>query len=105
LNFRRIQRINRHSVESEEVSAPESISDTEGWLNWNENLENPNDSEDVCTADFESDMDQDNSFEDPESPEQRDVNAAPNVPGFIWPTPKSKRQAQNVLVMVNAIET
>jgi hypothetical protein len=35
LNVRRIRRINRHPVESDEDSAPESISDTEDWLNWN----------------------------------------------------------------------
>jgi len=35
LNFRQIRRINRHPVESDEDSAPESISDTEDWLNWN----------------------------------------------------------------------
>jgi len=35
LNVRRIRRINRHPVESDEDSASESISDTEDWLNWN----------------------------------------------------------------------
>ena len=65
LNVRRIRRINRHPVESDEDSAPESISDTEDWLNWNGDLDNPNDSEDDCTADVESDMEQDNTIEDP----------------------------------------
>jgi len=45
MNVRRIRRFNLHSVESNEDSAPESISDTEGWLNWNGDLDNPNDSE------------------------------------------------------------
>jgi hypothetical protein len=105
LNVRRIRRINRHPVESDEDSAPESISDTEDWLNWNGDLDNPNDSEDDCAADVESDMEQDNTIEDPESPEQRDVSAAPNVPGLIRPTRKSKRHAEKVLVTVNTIET
>jgi len=35
LNVRRIRRINGHPVECDEDSAPESISDTEDWLNWN----------------------------------------------------------------------
>jgi hypothetical protein len=105
VNVRRIRRINRHPVESDEASAPESISHTEDWLNWNGDLDNPNDSEDDCTADVESDMEQDNPIEDPESPEQRDVRAAPNVPGLIRPTRKSKRHAEKVLVTVNAIET
>jgi len=105
VNIRRIRRINRHPVESNEDTAPQSISDTEDRLNYNRDLDNPNDSEDDCAADVESDMDQDNSIEDPEYQEQRDVIAAPNVPRLIRPTRKSKRQADKVLVTVNAIET
>jgi len=86
-------------------SAPESISDTEDWLNWNGDLGNSNNSEEHCAADVESDIEQGKSIEDPECPEQRDVFAAPNVPGSIQPTWKSKRQAEKVLMTVNAIET
>jgi hypothetical protein len=32
------------------------------------------------------------------------VSAAPNVPWLIRPTQKSKRQAENLLVTVNAME-
>jgi hypothetical protein len=64
MNVRQIWRINCHPVESHEDSAPESISDTEDWLNWNGDLDNPNDSEDDCAANVEPDMDQDNSIED-----------------------------------------
>jgi hypothetical protein len=88
LRARRIRRNYRHPVESDEDSPPESISDTEDWLNWNGDLDNPNDSEDDCVADVESDMDQDNGIEDPESPEQQDVRAAANVPGLIRPIRK-----------------
>jgi len=56
LNVHQIQGINRHPVESDEDSAPESISDTDDWLNWNGDLDNPNDSEDDCAADAESDI-------------------------------------------------
>jgi len=45
LNVRRIRRINCHPVGSDEDSAPECISDTDDWLNWNGDLDNPNDSE------------------------------------------------------------
>jgi len=76
LNVRRIRRINRHPVESDEDSAPESISVTEDFLNWNWDLDNPNHSEDNCAADVESDMEQDNSIENPQSPEQQDVRAS-----------------------------
>jgi len=80
LNVRRIRRINRHPVKTDEDSAPESISDTEDWFDWNGDLDNPNDSEDDCRADIESEIEQDNSIEDPECPEQRDLTATPNVP-------------------------
>jgi len=105
LNVRRIRRIKRHPVESDEDSAPESISDTEDWLNWNGDLDNPNDSEEDCPADDDSDIEHNNCIEDPECPEQQDVTAAPNVPGLVRPTRKSKRQAEKVLMTVNAAET
>jgi len=41
-------------------------------------LDDPNDSKDDCAADVESDIQQDNSIEDPECQEQRDVNAVAN---------------------------
>jgi len=105
LNVHRIRRINRHPVESDEDSAPESISDTEDWLNWNGDLDNPNDSEEDCAVADESDIEHNNGIEDPECQEQQDVSAAPNVPGLVQPTRKSKRQAEKVLVMVNTVET
>jgi len=104
LLVRRIRRINLHPVDHGEDSEPEIISDTEDWLNWNGDLDNPNDSEDDCVANVESNMDQHNSIEDPESPEQWDLTAEPNIPGLIQPTQKSKSHAEKVLVMVNAIK-
>jgi hypothetical protein len=83
----------------------ESISDTIDWIHWNGDLDIPNDSQDNCGADVESDMEPDNSIADPECPEQRDVSAKPNVPRLIRHTLKSKRKAGKVLVMVNAVET
>jgi hypothetical protein len=105
LNVRCILRINRHPVESDNVSAPERISDTDVWLNWNGDLDNHNDSEDDCAADNESDIGPNNGIEDLECPEQQDVSAAPNVPGLVRPTRKSMRQAETALVTVNAVET
>jgi hypothetical protein len=105
LNVRWTWRINRYPVDSDEDSVPENISDTGDWLNWNGDWDNPNDSEDDCAAEFESNIDRENSFEAPESPEQQDVSAAPNVPGLIRPVRKSKRPAETVLVTVNAMET
>jgi len=104
-DVRQIERIHCHPVESDDDSAPEIILDTEDWLNWNWVLDNPNDSEDDCAADVESDLGQDKSIEDPECPEQRDVSAPANVPWLIRPTQKSRRQAETVLMTVNAIET
>jgi len=105
LNVHRIRRINRHPVESDEDSAPESISDTEDWLHWNGDLDNPNDSEEDCTADDHSDIHHNNCIEDLECPEMQDVSAAPNVPRLVRLTWKSKRQAQKVFMTVNAAET
>jgi len=105
LNVRLIWRINRHPIKSDEDRAPESILDTDDWLNWNGDLDNPNDSEEDCAADDESDIEPNTGIEDTECPEQQDVSAAPNVPGLVWPTRKSKRQAEKVLVTVNAVET
>jgi len=104
LNVRRIQRINCHPVERDEDSAPESISHTEDWLNWNGTLDNRNDSEEDCAADDDSDIEHNNCIENPECPEQHDVSAAPNVAGLVQPTRKSKRQAEKVLMTVNAAE-
>ena len=105
LNVCRMRRINRHPMEREADSALENISDTDDWLNWNGELDNPNDSEDECAADNESDIEQNTGIEDSECPEQQDVSAAPYVPGLVRPTWKSKRQAEKVLVTVNAVET
>jgi hypothetical protein len=104
LNIRHIRRIDRQPVESDEDSAPESISDTEDWLNWNCDLDNPNDSEEDCAADDNSDIVHNNCIEDPECPEQQDVSATPNVPRLVRPTRKSKREAQKDLMTVNAAE-
>jgi len=104
LNVRWIRTINHHPVESYEDSAPESISDTDDWLNWNGDFHNPNDSEDDYAADDESDIEQYNGIEDSGCPEQQDVSTAPNVPGLVRPTRKSMRQAGKVLVTVSAVE-
>ena len=55
--------------------------------------------------DVEYDMKQGNSMEDPDCPRQRDVSAAPNVPGLIRLARKSKSLAEKVSMSVNAIET
>jgi hypothetical protein len=105
LIVRRIPRINRHPVKSDEDSAPEIISDTEVWVNWNGDLHNPNDSEEDCAAADESEIEPNNGINDPECPEQQDVSTAPNVPRLVQPAHKSKRQAEKVFVAVNAVET
>jgi hypothetical protein len=105
LNNCRIRRINRLPVDSYDDSTPESFSDTHDWLNWNGDLDTQNDSEDDCAADDESDIGPNNGIDDPECPEQQDVSTMPNVHGLVRPTRKSKRQAEKVLVMVNAVET
>jgi len=53
LNVHRIPRINHHPVEGDEDCAPESILDTEDWLNWNGDLDIPNNSDDDWVGDDE----------------------------------------------------
>jgi len=103
-NVCKIRSINHDPVESDEDWAPERIPDTEIWLNWNGDLDNPNDSKYECMGDDESDIEQHHGIEDPECPEQQDVSATPNVAGYIWPTLKSKRQPEQMLLTVNAIK-
>jgi hypothetical protein len=72
---------------------------------WNGDLDNPHDRNDVCNEDVESDIEQVNRIENLESPERRDVRAAPHVPSLIRHKQKSKRHVEMVLVVaVNAIE-
>jgi len=104
LNVHPIKRIDCHPAESDEDSVPESISDTENWLHWNGDLDYPNDSEEDCKADDESDIEPDNGSKAWESPELWVVNAAPNVPGVIRPIWRSMRKAQKGVVTVSAME-
>jgi len=79
-NVHRIRRIDHHPFESDVHSAPDTISDTEIWLNWIGDLDNQIDSEEDCMADNESDIEPDNCIKPSESPEHWVVSAAPNVP-------------------------
>jgi len=105
LNVRRITRIDRHPAKSDEDSSPESISDTENWLNWNGDLDNPNDIDDDWEVDNESDMELDNGSEVSETLEVRNVSAAPNVPAPIRPISQSKMKVEKALATVNIMET
>jgi hypothetical protein len=103
-NIRHIRRINCHPVESDEDSAPECILDTDDWLNCNCDLDNPNDSEEDRASDNNSDIEHNHCIEDQECTEQQDVSVAPHVPGLVPLTRKSKRQAEKVVLTVNAVE-
>jgi hypothetical protein len=92
-NVCQIRGMNRHPVETDKDSAPDSISDTDDWPNWKWDLENPNDSKEDCAADDESNIEHNNCVEDPEWPEPQVVSTTPNVPGLVWPRQKSKGQA------------
>jgi hypothetical protein len=85
-NVCRISGIDRHAVLSRKDSKPEIISDSEDWLYWNGDLDNPNIGEDDCAADVDSNPEQGNGMEDVECPELRDISTAPNVPRLIRPT-------------------
>jgi hypothetical protein len=105
LNIRQIKRIDCHPAESEKNSSPESISDTENWLNWNGDLDNPRDSDDDWTADNDSDMELDNGTELSETLEVRNLSAARNVSRLIRPIRQLKKYVERALLIVNIIET
>jgi len=104
-NVRRIKRIDCHPAESGEDSSPESISDTEHWLNWNGDLDNPNNSKDNWKADNKSYMELDKGSEDSETLEQRNVSATQNVPGLIRPIQWAKKKIEKALMTINIMET
>jgi hypothetical protein len=70
LNVHTIQRINRDAVECGEDSPPESISDTNDWLNWNRDLDNPTDRQDDYGVKNESYIENNNGIEVSEYPEE-----------------------------------
>jgi len=105
LNVCQIRRIDGHPAESDDDSASDSISDTENCLHWNGYLDNPNQSEDKCEADDEYDIEPCSGITALGNPEHRFVSVAPNVPGLIWPTQNSVKQAEKELVTVSAMET
>jgi len=92
------RRINHHPAESDEDSAPASILVTRKLVDWNGDLDNPRESWDDWEADNEFDKEIDDGIEDPESPAQRDVSAALNVPGWFQPTRRSKKQPEEGLL-------
>jgi hypothetical protein len=105
LNVRRIKRVDRHAADNDEGSSPESISVTKNWLNWDGDLDNPNDIEHDWEADNESDMELDNGSEVSETLEVRNVSTALNAPGLIRPIRQSNKKVEKALVTVNIMET
>jgi len=105
LNVLQIKRIHCHQVESDEDSAPGRISDSQNLLNGNVDLDNPNDSEEDCKADNESDIEPGNGIKTSASPDNWVRSAAPSVPGFFRPTRRSMNKAEKGLMNVSAMET
>jgi hypothetical protein len=67
-------------------------------------LDDPNDREEDCGTDDDSNIEHNNRLGNPDCPEQQPVSAAPNVPRLVRPTQNSKSQAEKVLVIVNGAE-
>jgi hypothetical protein len=70
LSVRQIKKIDRHPAKRDVDSSPDTISDTENWLNFNSEIDNPTDIEDHWEAGNASDMELDYSSEDSEMLEQ-----------------------------------
>jgi len=105
LNVHGTKQIDPHAAESDQDGAPELISNNENWLNWNGDLDNPNESEEGCEADDESDMEPDIGINALESQEHWVVSAALNVAGLIRPTWRSMKNTEMGLTTVSAMET
>ena len=103
INVHQIKTIDRHPPKRDVDSAPETILNTENWLDWNWNFDDSNQINDNREADNESDIERGNGIDDLESPNQGDVSAVPKVPRFIWPTCRSQKTAQMVLRTVNTM--
>jgi len=97
--------MNPHPVKSDKHGAPERISDTNNGLNWNGDLADPNDSEDNCESDDETDIKHNKGIKRPECTEEQDLSATRYVPRSVRPKRTSTRQDEKVLVTVNVIET
>jgi hypothetical protein len=105
LNVRQIKRINRHPGNRNEDIGPENISDAEYWVDRNGDLDCLTDGEDDWEVENKSEIVLDTSVRDSEPQGQGDVSAAPDVPGLILPTLRSKKWADMVLIMVGTMET
>jgi hypothetical protein len=53
---------------------------TETWLNWNGDMDDPNDSKDYCEGEGESDIQSVNGMYDAETPQQLEVSATADNP-------------------------
>jgi hypothetical protein len=67
-------------------------------------LDTAYDCEDNWKADDESNLEQANVIEDPETPAQQNVSATPHVPRLIGPSRKSKKWSEKIIITVNVME-
>lgn len=100
-----VKRINRHSVESDENTAPAHNSDIGIWEYWNTDLDYPNEIEDNPEINNQSNRDLGNGLKDPECSEQQKVSTALSCYRLIWAIQWSKKTAAMVFISVNAMET
>jgi len=104
-NACRIKRFDRHPTDNDEDSTTESILDTENLHDCNGALDNPDVSEDKQEADNESNIELENSVDNPATPEQGDVGVALSVARLIWPTWRSMKKGEKMLLTANTMET
>jgi len=105
LNIYCLRRIECDSAEHNEDGAPQGISDINNLLKWKCVFDDWNESEDDLEGDVESGIEQDTFIDNLISPERQNVSATSNVSGLIWPTERSKNQAEPRFMIVNAIES
>jgi len=104
LTICQMKRVDSHPAGGDEEIALESVSDTENWLDWNGDLDNPNASEDDWEADNESKIELFNGVRDSQTPEQLYVISTLNIPKLIRPTRRSKHRVEKVLMTLGTME-
>lgn len=103
-NVRPIKRIDRDPTVTDEDSAPESVLDTEYWLDRNGDFNILNRREHEWDVDNKSEIVLEHGIRHSETSDHWDVRATLNVAGFVWPIRRSTNKADNVLVAVGTMD-
>lgn len=104
-NVHRPKTIVHHRAESDWHCTPDSICDTNNWLDWTAYVDNPSLSQDDQVENNKSDVELDPGILDLKRPSQQNLCVPLNVPRLIWLTWRFQKKAANGIMIVSALET